>query len=377
MADPKLRKRLILQAFLFIVTILTTTLAGAELIYAKSLFYGENRLDFQDFLGGFTYSFPFLLFLTVHEFGHYITSRLYDIRVTFPYYIPFWFGFIGMPSFGSMGAIIKIEGAIQTRKQFFDIGIAGPLAGFVIALGVLWYGFTHLPPPEHIFEIHPEYQQWGLDYPDHAYGEDAPTFAVGSNLLFNFFATYVATDPSLVPHPQEIIHYPWIFAGFLALLFTSLNLIPIGQLDGGHILYGLIGSEKHRIISASLFVIFIFYAGLGIVTPFDSTEDLLWGIPLYLAFLYYAFYNVHKTVNDRMLLAVSVFAAQFVLAWLFPGITGYSGWLLFAFLIGRVLGVYHPPAMYDDELNLKRKMLGWLTLLIFILSFSPQPFILD
>jgi hypothetical protein len=276
-----------------------------------------------------------------------------------------------------MGAIIKIEGAIQTRKQFFDIGIAGPLAGFVIALGVLWYGFNHLPPPEHIFEIHPEYQQYGLDYPDHVYEEGAASFAVGSNLLFDFFATYVATDPALVPHPQEIIHYPWIFAGFLALLFTSLNLIPIGQLDGGHILYGLIGSERHRIISAGLFVAFIFYAGLGIVTPFDSSEDLLWGIPLYMAFLYYAFYNVHKAINDRMLLAVSVFAAQFVLAWIYPGITGYSGWLLFAFLIGRVLGVYHPPALYDDELDWKRKLLGWLALLIFILSFSPRPLILD
>lgn len=373
----KKNKAYILQASLFIITVITTTLSGAELMYAGSFVFGENRLGFDDFLHGFYYTIPFLGFLTVHEFGHYITARIYRIKVTLPYYIPFWFGFLGMPSFGSMGALIRITGLIRSRKEFFDIGIAGPLAGFVIAIGALYYGFTHLPPAEHIFLIHPEYQTYGLNYAAHVYNDTIGGFAIGKSLIFIFFERFVASDPALVPNVHEVIHYPWIFAGYLALLFTSLNLLPIGQLDGGHILYGLVGARKHRIISASLFVTFIFYAGTGLVTPNDPIDDLLIYLPLYALYLYYAFYSITNDKKNRLLLAVSVLAAQFVLAFLFPTLEGYPGWLFFAFIVGRALGVYHPPAIHDQPLDLKRKILGWLTLIIFIICFSPQPFITE
>jgi membrane-associated protease RseP (regulator of RpoE activity) len=279
MTDPKTRKRHLIQAALFAVTVITTTLAGAELMYGKYLLFSEGGISIEEFFGGFQYSFAFLLFLTVHEFGHYITARLYQIRVTLPYYIPLYFFGVGL-SIGSMGAIIKIEGIIHSRKQFFDIGIAGPLAGFVVAIGLLWYGFTHLPPPEFIFQIHPEYAEYGLDYAEHVYTDQTFGFTVGTNLIYSFFVNFVAPDPSWVPNPYEIMHYPWIFAGYLALFFTSLNLLPIGQLDGGHILYGILGSARHRVISASLFIAFIFYAGLGLVTPHDSPDDLTWSIRL-------------------------------------------------------------------------------------------------
>ncbi len=376
MTDPKERKRHLIQALLFIVTVITTTLAGAEFTTQRSLLYGSPRMGWNDFIVGFNYSFPFLLFLTVHEFGHYITARLYQIRVTLPYYIPFWFGYI--PSFGSMGAVIKIQGVIYSRKQFFDIGIAGPLAGFVIAVGVLWYGFTHLPPPEHIFEIHPEYQQWGLDYADHVYQDSrAGSLAIGTNLLFYFFANFVAPDPSYVPNAYEIIHYPWLLAGYLALFFTSLNLMPIGQLDGGHILYGLFGYERHKRISKILFVAFVFYAGLGIISPFDPPDSFMWSIPLYSLFLYNALYNVSGDIKNRLLLTVSVFAAQYLLHFVLPGITGYPGWLLFALLIGRVLGIHHPQAIYENPLSWKRKALGWIALIIFVICFSTEPFLVE
>ena len=102
---------------------------------------------------------------------------------------------------------------------------------------ILFYGFTHLPEPEYIFQIHPEYEQYGLRYADYVYEnqqESIIDITIGKNLLFLFFENFVA-DPARVPNPHEIMHYPFIFAGFLSLVFTFLNLLPIGQLDGGHV----------------------------------------------------------------------------------------------------------------------------------------------
>src|SRR5690606_28919895 len=121
-------------------------------------------------------------------------------------------------------------------------------------------------------------------------------------------------DPERVPNPYEMIHYPWIFAGFLALFFTALNLIPIGQLDGGHVLYGLIGNRLHRKTSAVLFIIFILYAGLGTVNPYESTDDLLLGIPLYLGFLYIIFSRLTPSAQTNFLVALAVLSVQFFIA---------------------------------------------------------------
>src|SRR6185436_15295388 len=120
--------------------------------------------------------------------------------------------------------------------QIFDIGIAGPLAGFVVAFAILWYGFATLPPPEYIFQFHPSYEQYGLDYANFVYRpefmpEGTVDLVMGKNLLFMFFEKFVA-DPTRVPNPHEIMHYPYLLAGFWALVFTGINLLPIGQLDG-------------------------------------------------------------------------------------------------------------------------------------------------
>jgi membrane-associated protease RseP (regulator of RpoE activity) len=311
----------------------------------------------------------------VHEFGHYITARLYKIRLTLPYYIPFW---LGIGSIGTMGAFIRIKSPLQTRQEYFDVGIAGPLAGFVLALGVLWYGFTHLPAPEYIFTIHPEYQQYGLNYAQYVYKDTEASFSLGRNLLFVLFEKFVANDAARIPNTYEMAHYPLLFAGYLSLFFTSLNLLPIGQLDGGHILFSMVGYRKHALIAPVLFVAFVFYAGLGLVVPPASDkqfmEDLPWGL-LYLAFLFIAFSRTANGTRNTIVLSLSVFAGQYLLAFLFPGIQGYYGWLLFSFILGRFLGVYHPPVLYDRPLSTGRQVLGWLSLLIFILSFSPRPFV--
>lgn len=372
--NPRI-KRLSIHIGLFVITLITSTLAGAEWQFGRYLFIEENPLTWEYFLKGLSYSIPFLTFLTAHEFGHYFTAKKHKVNVTLPYYLPQWFWALG-PSFGSFGAVIRIKDFVDSRKKYFDIGIAGPLAGFVVALGILFYGFTHLPPPEYIFEIHPEYEEYGLDYANHVYEEEGDSFTLGTNLLFEFFKVYVA-DPERLPNANEIFHYPWLLAGFLALFFTAINLIPIGQLDGGHILYGLIGNRLQRKVSATLFIIFVFYAGLGTINPYEPTNDLLFGIPLYLGFLYIIFSRFSPSIQTNFLVVLSIFSAQFLVSSINPLLIGYPGWLVFALLLGRFLGIYHPPVMINYPLSTGRKVLGWLALLIFILCFSPEPFVIE
>jgi membrane-associated protease RseP (regulator of RpoE activity) len=333
--------------------------------------YGE--FTWGDFVSGMEFSIPFLLILTVHEFGHYFTAQYHKVKSSLPYYIPF-------PPFplsiGTMGAIIRMRSKIQSTTHNFDIGIAGPLAGFVVALAVLFYGFAALPPAEYIFQIHPEYERYGLNYAEHVYqsSEGVIDVVIGKNLLFLFFEKFVA-DPARMPNPHEIMHYPYLFAGFLALVFTSLNLLPIGQLDGGHVLYGLVGYKKHKIVASVFFVGFMFYAGLGIeyLQPSQPLSMLQWTIPGYGLFLYFCFRGLGQSTRDTIMYALLMVAIQFGLAVLYPNLHGYSGWLLFGFLIGRFLGIQHPPTEIEEPLDEKRQILGWIAILIFILCFTPNP----
>lgn len=354
-------------------------------MYAKYVFFAPEGLQMTgtDFLGGLEFSLPFLLVLTVHEFGHFFTARYHRIAVTLPYYIPMWLGFIGGPSIGTMGAFIRIKQRIFSLRQYFDVGIAGPLAGFVVAVVLLAYGFTHLPDPEYIFQIHPEYSQYGLDYANHVYTDNSGvSFKFGGNLLFWFFETYVA-DPVRMPNPHEIMHYPLLLAGYLSLFFTALNLLPIGQLDGGHVLFGMMGPRWHAIVSRVLFTGFVFYAGIGVVT-IDAMADtspegifqFLLSMVLYLYFLQLCAHSVFPEKRNRWLFAASIMTGQFLIHFFFQT-EGYMGWLLFGLLLGRFIGVDHPPVVDYQPLTLGRKLLGWLALIIFILCFSPQPFILE
>jgi len=332
-----------------------------------------------------------LTFLTFHEFGHYLTSRYYKINTSLPYYIPFWLGFLApvlgyLPTIGTFGAIIRIKERIKTRWQYFDVGIAGPLAGFVIALGILTYGFTNLPPAEYIFEIHPDYMELGENYQDIAYKpaetpglrENGSAVAIGTNLIMEFFKKYVANDPEAIPVSLEMVHYPWVFAGFLALFFTALNLLPIGQLDGGHVTFGLFGPKLHGIVSRVFLILLVFYAGLGFITPADINAiinfDPKWYVaPLYFWFLTIVFYKTFPEIKQRMIWTLAIFAIQLTSVIVLPGVEGYPGWLLFAFLLGRVVGTDHPIPENDYPMDRNRKILGWIAILIFILCFSPTP----
>ena len=377
-------KTALIHSALFIATFITTTLAGAGWAYSRFFMIGffEINPDFtwSDFALGLPYSITFLLILTVHEFGHYFTAVYHRVKTTLPYYVPLPpFPFF----FGTLGALIRIKSRIHSRTQNFDIGIAGPLAGFVIALALMFYGFKTLPEPQYIFSIHPEYEKFGEHYADYVYkpeylGDNADMI-IGDNILFWLFEKFVG-DPARVPNHHELTHFPVLFAAFLSLVFTSLNLLPIGQLDGGHVLYGLVGSKRHRIVASVIFVAFLFYSTLGLfvygapVNVFDwFMAPAFTSIIFMVALLYFCLKGLKVPPVSTLLVAVAMVTAQYALQWLAPKITGYSGWLLFAIIIGRLMPVAHPPTEIEEPLTPGRKILGWIALLIFVLCWTPRP----
>lgn len=366
----KENRTIVIQVLLVVVTFITTTLAGAEWMYGKPFFGSENNLNWAEITQGLWFSVAFLGILTIHEMGHYLTARYYEVPVTFPFYIPFY---LGWPTIGTMGAFIRIKGKPASRKQFFDIGVAGPLAGMLAAIIVLWIGFTTLPEPDYIYTIHPEYEEFGPDYADKAYDDQPILFFLGDNLLFQFFKEYVA-DPDRLPNKYEIFHYPLILAGYLALFFQALNLIPVGQLDGGHVVYGLFGPSRSKIIFRVVFVAFVFFAGINLVGFYQDPSNLSIFLPLYLFFLFIVFSQVFKDFKPRILLIIWVFIGQFLISRLWHFELNTQVYLLFCLLIGRVLGIDHPTTMIEEPLDMRRRILGWIAILAFVIAFTPSPF---
>ncbi|WP_018343016.1 site-2 protease family protein [Cytophaga aurantiaca] len=406
-------KQLLIHIFLFLLTFATTTLAGAD-------WKGEYANSMWDYIwSGLNFSITFLGVLTIHEFGHYYFAKKYNLDVSLPYYIPFYFP--GTPSIGTFGAFIRMKGQIQSRTSIFDIGIAGPLAGFAAAFLLLIYGFATLPEKEYIYRIHPDYEQFKGDYANHVYTYDYmksqsdayvnkkfiedsiyyvehiktetdlvkpervyetsfSVLTVGDNLLMLFFKKLFSYQGDKIPNQYEFFHYPYLFAAYLALFFTALNLIPVGQLDGGHVIYGLFGHSTHKKIAGTFFTGFVTLAGIGLFqqNPADinfftaDALDKIQFVLLYLGFLYLVFSRMYENYMNAILAAVAVFTIQLLIEFIFPDVTGYNGWLLYAFLIGRFLGVYHPPSIDERPLDLKRKLLGWFAVLVFIVCFTPE-----
>ncbi len=359
---------------LFVVTLVTTTLAGIQLTRGG---LGFLPLDVFELRGtalrtevarGLWFALPFLGVLTVHEFGHYFTARHNRVRTSLPYYIPFPLGL------GTFGAIIRIKERIFSRREFFDIGLAGPLAGFLVAVPLLAYGFLSLPPLEdYLFKIHPEYARYGADYARYVYGPGQQGITLVKPLLYQLLETGLA-DPTRLPHPNELLHYPVLLAGALSLFFTALNLLPIGQLDGGHILYGLLGQQRFNRLATLLFAGFIFYAGLGLFNLQSDWQTWLYGAPVYALYLGLIFWRVLPTPRRGLLLAASIWAAQLAFSVAAPDVMGNPGWLFFGLLLGRFTGIFHPPAPDERPLSAGRQVLGWVMVAIFVLCFTPSPF---
>ncbi|MEC9485917.1 MAG: site-2 protease family protein [Prosthecochloris sp.] len=321
-----------LHILLFAITLLTTLWAGAFWT-GHEVRMNSARLFLQDILAGTAYAVGLLLFLATHEFGHFFAALAHRMRTTLPYFIPV----PPLPfllSLGTLGAVIRIRERIPGTKALFDTGVAGPLAGFAVAFGLLLYGFTHLPPADYIYTIHPEYLLTG-GIPD----PPAPgTLFLGKNLLYVLLEAVIR--PTALPPMTEMYHYPFLFTGWLGCFVTALNLLPVGQLDGGHVMYAMFGRRGHR-YAANAFLVLIILLGLPSFL-FSITELLLPGMSL----------NLPATVIE----------------WSWPG------WILWAIILKKLLGTDHPPTLNDTPLTGKRRLTGWLAIVVFVLSFTPVPF---
>ena len=299
-----------LNIVLFILSCLTTTMAGVYWL-------GKDPYEISNLHLGVTYAFLIILFLTFHEFGHYFAARYHKIDVTLPYYIP-------MPGllnpFGTMGAVIRIRDPIKSKKALFDIGIAGPIAGFVISVITVIYGLMTLPSVDYLYSIHPEYVFGGIP------PVSGLTF---SNTLIYVILKNVLPIPNnaFIPPMNEIYHYPFLCAGWFGLFVTSLNLMPIGQLDGGHITYALLGG-KHKYVTRFFFGLLILMSVIGIL-------------------------NYSEIINFQEL--------------------GSPMWVIWVVLLYFLVKIDHPPFYDPQPLGMGRKLLGIFAFIMFICSFTPAP----
>ena len=212
---PKWRVHLLL----FLLTLLTTTWAGA-------LHAGVNLLQEPGRIAvGLPYSLGLMLILGAHELGHYFTARRHGIWVTPPYFIPAPF------ALGTFGAFIRIKSLSPDRRATFDVAVAGPLAGLVFAIPALLIGLRQSRMV--IESASPEIVHTGMQ--------------IGSSFLMAIMAKLALGASTLEGH--QLILHPLAFAGWLGLLVTALNLLPIGQLDGGHIAHAMFGARRGHAIS--------------------------------------------------------------------------------------------------------------------------------
>ena len=225
---------------LFFLTVFTTLLAGALMEGAKIL---ENPLEL---LKGIPFSFTLMFILGTHEFGHYYYAQKHKVDATLPYFIP-------APPFlfliGTFGAFIKIKSPIYRKDALLQIGASGPIAGFVIAVPALIIGLL-------LSDVVEKSNIQGA-------------LILGDSILMKIL-TWI-THPKLMD-TQDIMLHPIAFAGWIGLLVTMLNLLPIGQLDGGHVAYAMLG-KKQRLIGQ---IAFIFLIPLS----FLSINWLIWGLLL-------------------------------------------------------------------------------------------------
>lgn len=291
----KPNKRIWLNIILFIATLFSTFFVGITWslsfkyadVFSQSPQIDLNVKIFEDpqiISLSIVYAIVLIGILLGHELGHFLACQYYKIDATLPYFIP------APTLIGTLGAFIKIKSPITRKQQLFDIGIAGPLVGFILSVPTLIYGLSlsravpAIPREESLI-----------------FGEPLILKIVGSMIFKN------------VPPDFDVILHPVAFAGWVGIFVTALNLFPIGQLDGGHISYALLGPKSRNL--AKLF--------LGI--------------------------------------------------FIFMGIFFWIGWFIWVFII-FLMGLRHPRVIDEETpLSPRRKFLGFVVFIIFILSFIPDP----
>ena len=275
-----MKQRPVLHLILFVVTFITMLGAGA---FQQGIDLVEEPFRIFE---GFSFAGTLMLILLIHELSHYLASRWHGVRATLPFFIP-------APTFlGTFGAFIRME-PIDTRRALVDIGASGPIAGFIVSVIACLIGLN-------MSTVVPVVKS-------------AETLIIGDSLLFMFLSNVTL---GVIPNNYDILLHPVAFAGWIGLFVTSLNLIPVGQLDGGHVAYAFLG-EKHKVLSLVLVAL------LGII-----------------------------------------------------GVFFWEGWAFWAVLL-ILLKIKHPPILYwQRPLDRQRRLTGLIVLIIFIATFTPSPFTL-
>jgi membrane-associated protease RseP (regulator of RpoE activity) len=233
---------------LFGLTVVTTTLVGALHYFAFAQGFNASAVvlpNFRDpafYLHGFWYSLTILGILGCHELGHYYACRYYRVDATLPFFLP-----APLPLTGTLGAFIRIRARIPDKISLFDIGLAGPIAGFIIAVPALFIGLAMS-----VVERVPQ---------------DFAGVELGEPLLFRAAAWVIW---GTLPDGMSINMHPMAFAAWFGLLATALNLFPIGQLDGGHVAYAVLGSRATIITMLTL--------GLAVGLTFVSSSWIVWTV---------------------------------------------------------------------------------------------------
>ena len=302
---PQAHPRMRINVILFVLTVFSTLFAGSLYGDARAAVDPDSSLaPLLLLITGWPFAVTLLSILAAHEFGHYFAARYHRIAVTLPYFIP-------MPLLlGTLGAFIQMKAPIPDRRKLFDIGVAGPLAGLVLAVPLLFVGLSSSP-----MMVSPGIEGAMLE---------------GNSILYYF--AKIAVFGKVLPNPvsgEDVFMNQVTFAAWAGLLVTGLNLLPVGQLDGGHTVFALFGRRARMINQVAIGLMALLVVA---------------GIP---------------ALQIRFPALVSI---------------GYTGWALWLGLIFFMIGPYHPPALDDvTELDGRRRLIGYLVIGVFLLTFVPVP----
>lgn len=328
-------RRLLLHAVLFAATFLTCMMAGAQWAML-------DPFQIEHWSAGLTYAILLMAFLSAHEFGHYIAARVHGVDATLPFFIP-------VPSslmpFGTFGALIRTRSRITSRTVLFDIGVAGPLAGFMVCLITLAIGIATLPGPESLYAMHPEYQLTGVI--------PASGMTFGDNLLFILGRAALGSSMWLPPM-NEIYHYPFLCVGWFGLFVTALNMLPFGQLDGGHVLYALVGRRQWRVARILWWTLFVF----AILWMINIIHQLLLA-PSPDGWIIWLQMHIDPVLSDLI--------ARFPLAFELGEV-----WVFWLIMIRLFIKTDHPEIEDPQPLGRGRSIIGWMSIVILVMCLSPR-----
>ena len=303
-ATPPRRRSMRANVVLFLLTVGSTFWVGAEVWVL-----GRSPRSFAEVLAGWKFAVPLLTILLCHEFGHYLTARRHGVDASLPYFIPFPF------LFGTFGAVIRMRSPITTRNALLDIGASGPLAGMAVAI------------PTIVLGLH-----WSTVGPV----EPGVGVQEGQSLLY-LLVKRIVVGP--IPAGQDVWLHPVALAGWIGFFITMLNLLPVGQLDGGHVAYALLGPRQDRL--SRLVQLSLVPLGVGLC--------LVNGVAAYRA----------GETGDRLTEAFMMGANWLV-------------WAVALQVMRRLTGPRHPPTG-PELLTPGRRAVAVACLILFVLLFMPVP----